>query len=353
MAREARPRYWQARGMWYAMVGKKRYPLVRMQPGLPPCRAGEAEAWVQFAKLLEELRSSAVLPPEPGALVSVRTMCRRYLDSLVPGGKSERTRTVYGTTIRAFAEKYGDRPAVEVRGSDVEDFLAREGWGPTTRAHHVQIVKSLYAWGRSRELIPEDCDPTAKVKPPARKVLDRIPSPEEARKLLDADKPAWLSDVCKVIHGTGCRPDEAYRLEARHVNLADGYWQIPGKTTAATGKERMIQFRGDAREVIERCMRERPTGPLLVGPGGRKVNASATSKYLRIARREAGLGDHVTLKSLRHLFATDALAKGVAVAMVAELLGHQDWKQIQKTYGRLATRRKEIGEALEKIRGDQ
>lgn len=353
MGRESQPRYWRARGMWYALIGGRRYPLVRKQAGDPPCRESEAEAWAQFKRLLDHLREDGTIERPKGASVSVRTMGLRYLESLVPGGKTERTRRVYQTTVRAFSEKFGDRAAGEIRAADVRDFLARDGWGPTTRAHHIGIIKSWYAWARERELVPKDCDPTATVKPPARKVLERIPTPEEADRLLEADKPAWLSDLCHVIHGTGCRPDEAYRLEARHVNLAEGYWQLPGKTTNATGRERMIQFGGKAREIIERCMRERPEGPLLVGPTGARNNATTASKYLRIVKRQCGLGSHVTLKSLRHLFATDALAKGTAVATVAELLGHQNWKQIQSTYGRLATRRKELGEALEKIRGDQ
>lgn len=339
--------------MWYALVGGRRYPLVRKQAGRPPCRESEAEAWVQFQKLLERLRAEGTIRPDPDASISVRTMGLRYLESLVPGGKTRRTLITYQTTVRAFSAKFGDRAAAEIRAADVHDFLARDDWGPTTKAHHIGIIKSWYAWARDRDLVQADCDPTARIKPPARKVLDRIPSVEEAQKLMDAEKPAWLSDLCTVIHGTGCRPDEAYRLEARHVNLAEGYWQLPGKTTNATGKDRMVQFGGKAREVIERSMRERPTGPLLVGPTGARCNATTASKYLRIAKRVAGLGDHVTLKSLRHLFATDALAKGYSVATVAALLGHQNWKQIQSTYGRLATRRKDLAEAVEKIRGDQ
>jgi integrase len=353
MGREAQPRYWQTRGMWYALIRGKRYPLVRKGAGQPPCRESEAEAWVQFKRLLEQLREEGAIRAEPGASISVRTMGLRYLDSLVPGGKSERTRITYQTTVRAFSEKFGDRAADGIRPADVRDFLARDDWGPTTKAHHIGIIKSWYAWAKEQDLVPGDCDPTAKIKPPARKVLERVPGPEEVERLLEVEKPGWLCDLCAVIHGTGCRPDEAYRLEARHVNLAEGYWQISGKTTNATGQDRMIQFGGKAREVIERCMRERPTGPLLVGPTGARNNATTASKYLRIARRKAGLGDHVTLKSLRHLFATDALAKGYSVATVAALLGHQNWKQIQSTYGRLATRRKELAEALEKIRGDQ
>ena len=54
----------------------------------------------------------------------------------------------------------------------------------------------------------------------------------------------------------------------------------------------------------------------------------------------------------RHTFATDALARGVPDAQVAELLGHSGTAMLHKHYSHLTARSQVLRDALGRVRGE-
>jgi len=346
--RKAEPRYYPARRQWYVMHKGRRHVLVRLAPGEtgPKTRARALEA---FADLVARLKAEGAWDVGPADRISVETMGSRYLaaaaKTLAPS-----TLKQYEIAVRDACREYGDRPADSLKPSDIEAIYEGSTLSPNTFAVRIVIVRTWWKWAAKHGLIPRDN--LAGLRPPRTTPRARIPTPEECRKLLEADKPRWVQDVLEAVHGTGCRPIEVYRATAADVSLAEGCWRVFGKTTKRTGKLREIHFDAKVRAILVRLMKRHPTGPLFRRPNGVKpLRNSSIDDELVILRPKLGLGDHVTLGSMRHLFATDALEAGIPPATVATLLGHSNTTQIARTYGRLIDRKGHLKEALGKIRG--
>jgi integrase len=62
------------------------------------------------------------------------------------------------------------------------------------------------------------------------------------------------------------------------------------------------------------------------------VNGNYSQRIFRPAVRNAGLPPETTTHDLRHAFASDLVAAGVSVAVVADLLGHSNAKLVVSTY---------------------
>ena len=346
--RKAEPRYYTARRQWYVMHKGKRHVLVRLGPGetMQKTRARALEA---YADLVSRLKAEGVWEVGPGDRISVATMGARYLAAM-EASLAPATLRQYGIAVRDVAGPLGDRPADSLRPADVEAIYAGLTLSPNSSAVRIVIIRTWWRWATRAGLIPRDN--LTGLRPPRTSPRSRIPTPEECRLLLDAPKPRWVQDVLEAVHGTGCRPIEVFRATAADVSLEDGCWRVHGKTTRRTGKLREIHFGPKVRAILVRLMRANPSGPLFRRPNGKAHLRNGSLDDAVVAVRESlGLGDHVTLGSMRHLFATDALEAGIPPATVAALLGHTNTTQLTRTYGRLIDRKGHLKEALGKIRG--
>ena len=82
---------------------------------------------------------------------------------------------------------------------------------------------------------------------------------------------------------------------------------------------------------------------------GHPLTTERLRNWLFKTRRRLRLG-RVIAYGYRHSFATDALAKGVADAQVAELLGHAGTAMLHRHYAHLTARTQAMREALARVR---
>src|SRR5690349_9870097 len=73
------------------------------------------------------------------------------------------------------------------------------------------------------------------------------------------------------------------------------------------------------------------------------------ARFVRAAAKKAGVRG-LTPYSLRHTFATDALATGVPDAQVAVLLRHAGTTMLHRHYSHLTGKARVLGDALTRIR---
>lgn len=149
---------------------------------------------------------------------------------------------------------------------------------------------------------------------------------EETAYLREASQP--LRDIATVILHTGMRPDEAFRMEGRNVDLTRRTVFNPwGKTKAA---KRTVPLDQDAFEVLKRrvALAHRAGSRFVfwspAGPGRpeyRDRPISTVRKAHDAAIERAGI-EHFRLYDLRHTFATRAAQAGVDVLTLAAILGH-------------------------------
>lgn len=354
MPRTAEPRYWEQRRLWYVMVRRpgratsERHVLYRLRPGEVKAKTKDA-AYKAYVELAEALKRDGEWAPAAGERLGLATFARLYT-AHVKEAMARSTYEVYELAMRRFADHYPNLAAEDVKVKHVEDYVATKPWNVNTRANQIGIIRSWWAWGESAGHLPSN--PLRKLKIPPSVVRAKIPTVEEGKRLLAASMAGWVRDAIEAIYYTGCRPSEVYRMTAAHVDLEARCWRLPGKTTKRTGKLREVHFPVRIRQILSRLMKKHPTGLLFRNSAGGPLCNSAMAHHMVRIRKEAGLPDHVTVGSLRHLFATDLLEKGTTPATVASLLGHTSITMVMRTYGRLIDRKDHLKEALDKVRGD-
>jgi integrase len=181
---------------------------------------------------------------------------------------------------------------------------------------------------------------------------DYVLKPGEHAQIVAIAKP-YFADLLNFLEGTGCRPGEAYHLEAFHYNRAEGAivyrWDATEgyvhKTAQRTQKDRVIYLTPDLVQVVERLCKKHPTGCLFRNRDGRRWTDSAVYLMLKRLRGKLGFRHKMIAYSYRHTFATNWLKEGASIKILAELMGNSV-AIIEKHYGHLdadrATMRKKL-----------
>jgi integrase len=131
-----------------------------------------------------------------------------------------------------------------------------------------------------------------------------------------------LRPMILVLLHTGIRRGELFSLEWRDVDLDSAMLTVRGEI-AKSGKTRNVPLNGVALETFKAwCKQTDEDGLVFVSPdtGGRFDNIQSGWEAICEKAKIKGLRIH----DLRHTFATRCLAAGADIAVVKELLGHQD-----------------------------
>lgn len=221
-------------------------------------------------------------------------------------------------------------------------------------------------------------DPTAGVRLP-RAPMQRVDAftPAEARAIADAagtlrtptGRPCGRPMdrlIVLLLASTGMRPGEMAALDVRDVDLAHGtinvdktmtkaeaghYRYVQGDTKTPKGRRR-LPIPPFLRDGLEELVAGRDGGePLFTSPRGeRLLYAQWSKRVFRPAMAAAGIdpdGRTLTLYSLRHTFASVAIAAGADVKTLQELMGHEDATVTLNTYAAaFADRRIEVAGAV-------
>lgn len=344
MARHPEPWFWKARRGWYATVDGRRHRLASKAEG-------KAAAAAKLAGLLQARGEG----PEAG-VPTVGHLIASYIEQLDRRATAEDVaRSSYRDAVRRladFPDALGSARSDSVRPDDVLRWLdTHPGWGPTTRHDAIGAVKAAFRWAVRAGQI--DRDPLAGLDKPRRRARrEEIPTPEAIEKAFDAAVEPRLVDLLTFLFETGCRPKEARVLEASHLDPAEGVAILAEhKTSRKTGKSRVVYLSARAAEIAGRLAAEYPEGPIFRNARGRPWTHGALGQAVRRLRKRAGLGREVIAYALRHHYATDALAKQVPVALVAELMGHADLRMMA-TYSHLGERHDVLRDAACKVRGE-
>jgi len=140
-----------------------------------------------------------------------------------------------------------------------------------------------------------------------------------------------FKDLLNFCWETGCRPQEAFRLEARHVE--GERCVFPEKESKGKKKKRVIWLTPAAAKIVKRLVKSFPTGRLFRNEDGNPWHRNNVA--CRFARLKPKLGRKYSLYHLRHSYCQRALKNGVDPITLAELMGHSSAAMIMKTYHHL------------------
>lgn len=172
--------------------------------------------------------------------------------------------------------------------------------------------------------------------------------------------------IVLLLASTGMRPGEMAALDVRDVDLGHGtinvdktmtkaeaghYRYVQGDTKTPKGRRR-LPIPPFLRDGLEELVAGRDGGePLFTSARGERIIYSQWAKRVfRPAMDAAGIdpdGRTLTLYSLRHTFASVAIASGADVKTLQELMGHEDATVTLNTYAAaFADRRVEVTGAV-------
>jgi integrase len=206
-----------------------------------------------------------------------------------------------------------------------------------TRHDYASDILGAFTWAVKQRLIP--ASPFFGFRKPSKSPRAACLTTDEWNMVLDAVKNEDFRDFLLVLRHTGCRPQEARIVEARHcdfkaakIKFAKG--DVPGKPW-----EREIPLNDAALAILQRCALKRPTGPLLLNSeGGPWTKNSLNDSFQRLKGK---LPFRVSCYVARHSFATDLLGAGASAGAVAAILGHRDPTMVLKVYGKHIDKREE------------
>jgi integrase len=233
--------------------------------------------------------------------------------------KNTKTRAAYRGGITRFTKSV-KVPLCELREYHLTDLLDQIE-NPNYRRIVARSVKRLFKWAARNKFIEES--PFTDVKLPREESRgDEVYiEPSEWQAILAKVKSKDTLNILTVMHDTGCRPQEARAIEARHLH---GSMVIFPKVESK-GKERsrVIRLPNRVRELLEGMAVRYPKGPLL-----RRKGNPWSAQALCNRCKKLGFKPY----AIRHTFATDKLKAGVDLLTVATYLGHKNINTLLRVY---------------------
>ena len=201
--------------------------------------------------------------------------------------------------------------------------IADQGQGREAEKRR-QVCTAMFRWALSQDIV--EADPTAGLDPirakrPARSGLD----PEEVEmvwKWLDTDALSLeAADILKLELLLGARCGEIAGLRAEEIDRQKWTWTLPA-ARSKNGRQRVTPIVGLTREMLEQRLSGVDKGPLFLLDKGVAVSSAHIGHYL-LTRRTTLPTAVFTSHDLRRTFATMLAEMGVALDVVAAIVGHE------------------------------
>ena len=245
-------------------------------------------------------------------------LLQEWEDFMLAQSRSKETVRQYRYALhRLAAETRPAKSLLDITEQDVVVFLATMGKRAAAKNLYLRSFNSFFTWAFERGHIPTNPAEHIHPKAPTERAPDAF-SPEEvgalmtsARKHRTGERDALAIQLC---YALGLRRSELCRIEPDDVDWAGRRVYIrPSKGD----KDRWVEMNdiaADALEGLRPWYNGTVIGSLHPNWFTMLVHRAAVGAGLPVGRRNAHM--------LRAAFATDLLAQGVPISVVARILGH-------------------------------
>jgi integrase len=256
--------------------------------------------------------------------ITVEKLIDLYLRRRVVG-RLRTAKTIESRLKRTLAPIL-QRYAADVRRRDIREILdamADQGKGREAEKRR-QVCTAMFRWALSQDIVA--AEPTAGVEAYDRGTpRDRVLSVEEIQTLwrwLDSDALSLeAADILKLELLTGARCGEISGLRAEEIDRQKWTWILPAGRSK-NGRQRVTPIVGLAREMLEQRLSGVEKGPLFLLEKGVVVTSAHIGHYL-LTRRSTLPIAVFTSHDLRRTFATMLAEMGIALDLVAAIVGHE------------------------------
>src|SRR5262249_34222576 len=176
----------------------------------------------------------------------------------------------YRWRLRMFADALPDKrvAVAKLRHFHLDDLLLKyPGWAPGMKRSACRAVLRCFRWAKMKG--HAEVNPFGDYEKPAPGKQNVIVSPERFREILAFTPSANFRDLLEVVWETGCRPQEALAVEARHVDNQNARWFFPPDESKGEEWPRVVYLTDRALEITRRLLGLHNTGPLFRNNDGR------------------------------------------------------------------------------------
>jgi integrase len=203
------------------------------------------------------------------------------------------------------------------------DSIADQGQGREAEKRR-QVCTAMFRWALSQDIV--DADPTAGLTPYDRSApRDRVLTVEEIETLwrwLDTDALSLeAADILKLDLLWGARCGEISGLRAEEIDRQKWIWTLPAGRSK-NGRQRVTPIVGLAREMLEKRLHGVEKGSVFMLDKGVVMTSAHIGHYLLTRRRTLPIAVF-TSHDLRRTFATMLAEMGIALDLVAAIVGHE------------------------------
>ena len=256
--------------------------------------------------------------------ITVQKLIDLYLQRRVVGRL--RTAKSIESRLRRTLSPILQRYAADICRRDMRailDLIADQGQGREAEKRR-QVCTAMFRWALSQDTV--EADPTVGLTPYDRGTpRDRVLTVEEIETLwrwLEFDALSLeAADILKLELLLGARCGEISGLRAEEIDRQKWTWTLPA-ARSKNGRQRVTPIVGLAREMLEQRLSGVGEGPLFLLDKGVVVTSAHIGHYLLTRRTTLPIAVF-TSHDLRRTFATMLAEMGIALDLVAAIVGHE------------------------------
>ncbi|NMP23982.1 tyrosine-type recombinase/integrase [Sulfobacillus harzensis] len=344
---------WKGRVVRYDLETGKRHELTQTFDS-----KREAKQWAETeaAKYRDDPNR------KPPSEETVGEYLNRWLNDVAAGQVRDTTLIAYRRYVKPImGSPAAQKPIRSVTALDFQGIyteMTRAGKAATTVRHTHTVVRHALTDAVEWGLIP--FNPVDRAKPPRKTTppVETVPTPDEAKKLLEVADTHRLKALWYFLALSGCRRGEALGLQwtdiddaqrivyIRRTVTSDGAFRSIHEPKTAQGRRTLavtpylLDLLRDHRnqQDLERQAAgsawKSPEYVFVTRQGGLLWPNDVWATFKRLLKK-AGLRQDIRIHDLRHAMASFWLANGVPVKVVSERLGHANISITLQIYGHL------------------
>lgn len=263
-----------------------------------------------------------------------------FLRSLLGNNKSPKTIRAYGDDLKQFIEWVGksridlENPKHFTRIDVIEfmNHLASIKMTGVTRARKLAAIRKFFSFMKENDIIAGNPVDTIKQPKKEEKTPNILYQEQYKALLFEASQNVRDFAILMTFLQTGIRLSELVNLKLDDVDMENKMLTVrQGKGK----KDREIPLENQSYNALKRYLRFRDTELILhddiffLAKNGTSINVSVIKHMVQKYVKKAGIKKKISVHTLRHTYATHKAKKGMSIASLKELLGHE---RMETTY---------------------